>query len=551
MISIRSTAAIVGLTATLLSSGVVSAQTAPEASRTQSVAQNDANDPRAMRLTLDEAIRTAAERNLGVAIQSYQYREAGYDARGTYGIFDPLAFADASAASSERPLLTTIESPKTDNIFTSVGVNQTIPTGGVWSVNFNNGRNESSSSVATVGEAFSSDIGFDFTQPLMRNFGVDVTRRFINIARNNLGISREEFRNVLTQTTLAVEMAYWDLIFARQNLEVKQQSRSLAADQERITQIRIDVGASAPLDILQPRVAIATREEEVITAEARIRDAEDRLRRLMNLAPEEWDRPIIPAATIEFQPVSVDAEAAVAQAWERRPEVQQLRLGTDIRRIQHMYARNQVRPRLDFRLEYGLAGLGGDEIIRDDNGAPIGVRQGGYGDAIEQVYGFDFPSWTVGLNFGLPIRNISARSEAKRAELELERSQADEQRLRQDIALDVRQSVRDIDTLARQIAATRAARDAAERNLEAERRRYENGMTTNFNVLEVQQQLSDARSREIAALVAYNQAVADYHRAVGDLLEARNIAVSEPEAFDLPRSRYEDVKWLNYSRTSN
>ena len=102
---------------------------------------------------------------------------------------------------------------------------------------------------------------------------------------------------LLVLTTLAVEQAYYELIYARQELEVRRQSATLARDQERITQIRIDVGASAPLDILQPRVAIATREEEVILSEARISAAEDRLRQLMNLPPEEWDRPIVPTET--------------------------------------------------------------------------------------------------------------------------------------------------------------------------------------------------------------------------------------------------------------
>jgi hypothetical protein len=96
--------------------------------------------------------------------------------------------------------------------------------------------------------------------------------------------------------------------------------------------------------------------------------------------------------------------------------------------------------------------------------------------------------------------------------------------------------------------ATRAARDAAERNVEAERRRYENGMTTNFQVLTIQQRLSDARIRELNALVAYNQAVARYHRAVGDILEVRGIALDVPELPEEPRifSTLDRYNWLNY-----
>ena len=107
--------------------------------------------------------------------------------------------------------------------------------------------------------------------------------------------------------------------------------------------------------------------------------------------------------------------------------------------------------------------------------------------------------------------------------------------------------MRDVDTNAKEIIASRAARDAAEKNLDAERRRYENGMSTNFQVLQIQQQLSDARVREIQALVGYNKAVSAYHRAVGDILEVRNITVEEPKVED-PRifSRFDQYNWLNY-----
>jgi len=96
--------------------------------------------------------------------------------------------------------------------------------------------------------------------------------------------------------------------------------------------------------------------------------------------------------------------------------------------------------------------------------------------------------------------------------------------------------------------ASRAARDAAEQNLGAERKRYENGMTTNFQVLQVQQQLSDARAREIQSLVAYNKSVVAYHRAVGDLLDVLNIRVEEPEAVTEPSffSRFDRYNWLKY-----
>lgn len=517
--------------------------TAQPANRT--VVPDAERESNALQLSLDDAVRTAAEKNLGVALQNYEYRMAGHSARSAYGLFDFQAFGTLQTQSQEQPVSSRIFSPESEQTLANFGVQQTIPTGGNYAVSFNNARQSSNNPFVTVDPAFTSNLGLDFTQPLLRNFGVDVTRRGVNIARNTLGITREAFRNALTQTVYQIEQAYYDLIYARELLEVQRQSLFLAHDQARITQIRIDVGASAPLDILQPRVAIATREEQVITAEALVRNAEDRLRQLMNLPPAEWDRPIVPTDPIGYRPMSIDMTAAVARAYELRPEIEQAQLGSRTREIQYHYARNQVLPRLDLKVDYGFAGLGGDQLILDENGQQIGVIAGGYSDALDQVYGFDFPSWTVGVDVGVPISNIGARAEAKRAQLDLARSKTDEERVRQSVAVEVRQAARDIDTASRQISATRAAREAAEKNLDAERKRYENGMTTNFNVLLIQQELADARTREIQAMVAHNKAIANYHRAVGDLLEVRNISLQVPENFSLPPSRYEGIDWLN------
>ena len=500
-----------------------------------------------LNLSLEEAINTALARNLGVEISKLNYRASGHAARSAQGVFDWIAFSTLETAHSEQPISQTIFSPQSDRTVVNLGVRQFVPTGGFYSLGFNNNRSQSNNPFSIVDPSYNSNLSFSLDQPLLRNFGVDINRRTINIARNSLGINREAFRDALIDTVLEVEHAYYDLIFARQFQEVQSQSLQLGRDQERITQIRIDVGASAPLDILQPQVAVATREEALIVAEAAIRHVEDRLRQLLNLPMTEWNREIIPTDPIGFKPMTIDQDAAVTQALERRPEVRQARLGTESRRIEYTYARNQVLPQLDLTADYGFAGLGGDRIIRDDTtGEPVGVITGGYNDAFSQISGFDFPSWSLGFNVALPLTNIGAREGATRSRLEMESSLADEERTRQIVALDVRGAARDIESLARQIVATRTARQAAEKNFDAERKRFENGLSTNFQVLEIQQDLTAARSREIAALVAYNKAIANYHRAVGDLLEVRSIAIEEPEKFNIPRGDLEGVDWLNY-----
>lgn len=536
---------------------------APRATETVTAeTDQDVNDPRALQLSLDQAIRTAMERNLGVALQEFEYQEAGFSLRSQYGLYDWLGTARIQEFNQEAPVTSTIGARGIRAHTVNVGISQNLPTGGGYTIGFNNSRTATSGGTSTVSPNYSPNLSFGLNQPLLRDFGMDISRRFITIARNTLGINHELFRTQLMNTAVAVEQGYLNLVYARRAVEVVKESLFLARDQARITQIRIDVGASAPLDILQPRVTIATSEEQLIISVANVRSAEDQLRALLNLDPAEWDRPIIPTDNVSYTPLEINVDEAVRKAFELRPELRQDALATDTRRVQYLYARNQVLPQVDFDMNYNLSGVAGNAIVFDPltqepvldpvTGQPV-IERIPYGRGLRQIGELDFPEWTIGFTVGVPITNIGARAEARRAQLDLEQSRMSEQQRRQTITVDVREAARDVDTAARTIVATRAARDAAERNVEAERKRYENGMTTNFQVLEVQQQLSDARVRELQALVGYNQALAVYHRAVGDILEVRNITVDPPQIAQEPRffSGFDKYNWLNYGSRVN
>ena len=507
----------------------------------------DANDPRAMRLSLDDAIHTTLEKNIGVQLQRYDLGMAGAQVLGAYGIFDPVAGATLTHSSSQSPATSAFASNgKTGNTEADLTLRDTIPTGGSFFISNTNLKRTNTGNGSILNPLFSTGLGFNFTQPLARNFGVDTTRRGITIARDNLGISREAFKVVLLDTTSAVEQAYYDLIYTRRFVDVVKEALFLARDQSRITQIRIDVGASAPLDILQPRVQIATGEENLINAVAAVRAAEDRLRALLNVAPDEWDRPILPSDSIDYTPMTIDLNEAVARAYDLRPEIKEQQITTDIRRVTYNYARNQVLPQVDLNLGYNLSGVAG---------TPVSTTLGSssnFSNAVNQVVRNDFPGWNIGLTIGVPVFNFAARAEKTRARLDMELSQAAEAQSRQNIDVDVRTAVRAIDTAAKNIFAAKTAREAAEENVNAERKRYENGMSTNFQVLQIQQQLSDARGAELQALVGYNKAIAAYHRAVGDLLATRNISIDEPPVEEPSIfAHFNRYNWLNFSSHDN
>ncbi|MGZ5475166.1 MAG: TolC family protein [Thermoanaerobaculia bacterium] len=509
----------------------------------------DLSDPSALKVSLQDALRTSMERNLGISLQSYDFRMAGESLRSQYGLYDWFASGTLAQTSITGAVTSQAQPSESKATTADIGIGQNLPAGGSYSIGFNNQRSTTVGGFTSVSPAYTPNLHFVATQPLLRNFGIDVNRRSILIARNTLGINREQFRLALMDAAVTVELAYLDLVYARRNVEVVKESLFLARDQSRITQIRIDVGASAPLDILQPRVQIATTEELLIIAVANVRSAEDRLRAVMNLAPADWNRPIIPTDAVSDQPVTLDMDASVARAMDLRPELRQAQLTTESRRVQFLFARNQVLPQLDFQMDYSAKGVAGRSFIGTDpvTNQPI-YDTTGYGKAVQQIFRNDFPTWTFGVQVGVPLSNIGARAERRRAELDVDASRVSEEQAKQNVVVAVRSAARAVDTAARTIVASRAARDAAEQNLEAERRRYENGMTTNFQVLQIQQQLSDARVRELQSLVGFAAALSQYHRQVGDILEVNHITVDEPQIAPEPRvfSLLDRYNWLNY-----
>jgi outer membrane protein TolC len=543
---------LITLLALLLTAGVLLAQEAPVARTTEPVTaetDRDAESGSALRLSLNEAVATTVTGNLGIELQRFEHRIAGEEIRRQYGIFDPVAEASLTQSSAEQTAVTALAGGSSRSTALDFGWRHFLPTGASYTLSFDNSRGTRSGPFTSFSPGYSTSLGFSASQPLLRDFGVDINRRGITIARNGLGISREQFRDILSDTALLVEQAYLDLVYARRNVEVVKETLFLARDQARITQIRIDVGASAPLDILQPKVQIAQTEETLIRAVAAVRSAEDRLRQLMNLPMSDWERPILPTDSFDYAPTSIDVAAAIERAYQQRPELQLQQLQIENARINRLYLRNQILPALDVNVGYGLAGIGGRTLDPTTGEPDPTVPSTAYTDALQNVFERDFPSWNAGVTFSMPIRNVQARAAARQAELELEQTRMNQTLTRQNIAIEVRNAARDVDASARAISAARAAREAAEANVDAERKRYENGMTTNFQVLQVQQQLSDARRTELQAVIGYASARARFNAATGDILAVRSIVTEVPEVPAEPKAyewldRYD---WLKYS----
>jgi outer membrane protein len=483
-----------------------------------------------LRLSMEDAIELALARNLGLVVERYNDAEARFNLAQTFGIYDLNLIARLNAFGETSPSATnlagadvTTQEQQTWNF----GLRQLVKSGGTAALDFNNYRNESNSSFATINPLFRSDFDVSFNQPLLRGMGKKFTERGIQIARTNADISRETFSQQVSEGIQQVVNAYWTLVGARNQLTVTQRSLELAKQLHEQNKVRVEVGTLAPLELVQSEAGIATREEEIIRARAAVADGEDALRQLLDLDRDtEWNAAIETTTPAEIERASIDLDAAIDRALESRPEVVSKRLGLSNFELDVDYFHNQLLPQFDVAARYGFNGLGGNVTERDFfTGEILFQAPGGYSDALQQITDGSFEGWSITLDLSMPIQNRGAEAQFAKAEVAHDRALAALRQVELQVATEVRRAARGLDTAAQQIDSARVSRRLQERTLEAEQKRYDNGMSTSYRVLEIQRDLIDAANREVAAITGYRTALAEFHRVTGVLNEASGVVI--------------------------
>lgn len=469
-------------------------------------------------LSLDEAVKRALENNLDIQVAQFDPRASEESIRQAKGPYDPLATSNLSTRSQTQ---------RATNIFAGAqevtnetntwnfGVSKLFKTGGTINVTFNNNKVDTNSIFATVNPNYTSTFSGFASQPLLRDFRIDTERNQLRVAKKNKEISDAQFRQTVVNVLANVKQQYYDLIAAGDNLDAQRKSLALAQKLLDENRIKVRVGTLAPLDVVQAESEVATREENVIVAENSLAEAEDSLRRSIfaQQSPEMWNVHIVPTDRPAADAVQVDTPAAVAKALAQRIDVQNARRNLEISDYSYEFARNQGKPTLDLQGQYGATGTGGTVFVRDQQGNVVGVPTvGGYGGALSQAFGFGLPTWSVAVVFSYPILNRTAKANTARAELSREQARTSLARLEMSIAAEVRTAGRAVETNWKRVEASRAARVLSAQRLDAEEKKFNAGMTTNFFVTTAQRDLAFAEVAELRAIADYRKSLVTFER---------------------------------------
>jgi len=486
-------------------------------------------------LTLEECVIRALKDNLNVAVEVINPELADTSLTKAKETFMPrldIGFGNERIANPSSWWLEQADTVINKDMNYSATIVQQIPTGGNFSLSLYNNRYETNSGFQVINPRYGSTLRFGLTQPLLKNFGFKVSRREIIVARNNLDISINQFEKTVIDTIYRVEEAYWFLVYAIEDYKVKQQSLQLAQDLLAKNKKEVEVGKLAEIEILNAEAVVASREADILQAEALVLRREDVLKDLLNITEGEELSPkkIIPLDRPSFVQKEVSLGEALRMALEKSPDLKMKKKTLETNELDLKVAKNQLLPGLDLEFSYWSPGLSGTEIIFDPLnpfGPPIGTEVHPPSDALKDAFGLKYNNWTVGLTLSLPLSSFTTKADYARAQMEIEKSQLELVNLEKQVFLEVRNAVRDVETNFKRVQAYRVSRELAQKRLEAEVKKLDVGLTTNYFVLQYQDELARERSLELNSMVSYVLSLAQLEKHLGTSLEKRNIVTSQ------------------------
>ena len=482
-----------------------------------------------LRLSLREAVVLTLENNSGVRIQETQVDFSKFTLLGTHSPFDAVVTSGYAVNSTSTPPSTSLQGIGTTTTLNStsqtafLNYSQTFESGTNVQAGLNSNNSFTNSQNPFYNPLITSTLNLQVTQPLLRNGWFFANRANLIIARRNLQQSKANFTAEVNNNILLAVSQYWAVVEARGNLDVARNSMDAAEASYKRDKRALELGALPPLDIYRSESQVASRRVSVIQSEYALKQAEDALRMTIgaDLDPyfEALDIELTEKAEPEGELLTVDAGAALQEALMKRPEIEVARnaLANDATRIK--LAHNHLLPELDLSGVYASNGLGGTQF--DATGQKVTFS------SLTQLFGFNYPTYGAQISLSLPIRNRAAKAELGTALVSRRNDLYTDRQVREQILLDIRNAVHQLEESKLTIVAGKEALDLAKKNVAAEQRKYELGSGTIFLVLEAQTELASAEQNLLQAEVGYQLAVAGVDHATGNLLAPYQVQIED------------------------
>lgn len=466
-------------------------------------------------MTLEEAEQIALEKNLDLQVAKLNPLIQDYALVSARAAFLPTLTGGFTQTHSSTPVTSNLDGALTavitQNQNYSSGFSQTTPWfGGRAGLTFTSSRGTTNSSRTTRNPTFQGNLRANYTQPLLAGFKTDSARTRLKTSEISRQVADIQLQTSIENVKANVRTAYWSLRQSIERIEIQQLSLDLAKQQLADDLVKVQIGTMAQIDTAQPETQVASGEQALLAAKVTWQQQELAFKRLLASGQDDAlygvtinpvDQPV-PAQT------PVDIPGAIQKALQQRTDIVQQRKQLDIAALNLDVTKNSTLPDLSLSGSYSLAGAGGPLLASDGT---ISVP-GGYLDALSAIGRFQQPTWTLGANFTYPIGMASARASLAQGQIQLQQSQANLKATELQIATDVTTAGLAVQNTFEQVQAAQKAREAAEKNANAEQTRFSVGLSNPYNVDTALNQLTNARLSELSAVIAYVNAIADFER---------------------------------------
>ncbi len=471
-----------------------------------------------IRLTLDDAVKMALDHNVDLAAARLDPRISDMQVAEARAAFTPtLSTSLVRNNQIEPPSSFLVPIPTRDDAVTSdFGINQKLPWFGTsYNLSWNAVHTDSNSILNSYNPILQSGLSLTVSQPLLRDLQIDGARRQLATSRIDRDVADTRLHETAVRTVADVKGAYWNLKAAIANVDARNSALELDEELVRVNKAKVDVGQAPPLDLVAARAEMAADREQLIIAETAVRQVEDQLRVLVYDPSDRsvWNVSLVPVDPAPQALASPSLDLAVDTALRNRTDLVSVRKGIERAGVDEEFTNNQRLPDVRLNASYLASGLGGTSLLRTGTFPGTVLGPGpvtNFGSVLNQLLSGRYATWSVGVSVSYPLGQ--AVEEAEYARARLERTQLREQLKSSEarVVQQVRDAWRKIDMNAKRIETTRAARELASERLDAERKRFDVGMSTSFLVIQAQRDLTQARTNELAATLAYALALVDF-----------------------------------------
>lgn len=489
-------------------------------------------------LTLAECIREALARNLDLSVEAVTPALDDAAVAETKEKYLPqfnMAYdrRDTTALGTWGIEGTSVHS-KYD--YASAGLTQKVITGADLSLIFSNSMSDTSRAFTVINPSYYSVLQFDLVQPLLKGFGPKINRIETTRAENTRDASLAQLKAAVLQTVYDVEEAYWNLLYAQENLKVQEASLAQSRDTMRRNTEAARIGSKSAIEVLGAETEVTRWEDGAIAARLQVERLEERLRRLMDAAgagglgggePDSAGSRLVLADRPDAEKRTVGLDEALRTALAERPEIvsSEKDLATSASDIS--YFRNQLLPQLDLRFSIWNPGQSGVKYFYLNNDpfsqVVIGKIEGSRLDSLKDVFRKAYRNWSLNLSLNIPLANIFSRAGLTKANLANQQSLIRLERQKKSIASEVTEAVLDLRNTERKIKSSADYRAMLEKRLAAEQQRYDLGLVGSEWLFSYQRDLAQARTDEVRALVDYKIALAKLDKVMGTTLKTKGL----------------------------